>query len=504
MKRALLVVMMLCSSAVAAEPVFKLRLYDSQAKFLADNLAVTNLHKADTAYALIEVYLLPNADLVSLQARIQQLRHLGIHVVPGMRAFKHNEIADYVNIEHWRSMAAELTAIAAMRSDADPRIYIDLENYFSESEAAAFVIDPLGGKPALAKAMEPFLATIRKFKIVPCLTPAVLEDFAEQLCAENSNSSEWLNEGLFYAEKNYRNNRQSFGDILITGHKHRRAVHDKFPTAKWTPGLLDGAMRLWSTPFHAGARQAFAEPDCWIFLDDRRDEMSLGTRQWLNGLSLSPLNDAWWYQGGDEYLGRHRFDEDWMAPDGATVSSGHAGPRRRDPVTDTAYWPADRRFLSDRSLTFGHVTKPFVLAMDVFVVSKDAASLCGVWLHRQEGYQSYQIRLNGTKSLWSFDYCDPNKKMFRDAITVPAKIGAWQRICLFIAGGKISLSCDDEARRIEKEIIDAPTIPLTIGLGEHNGVLFGEPLRIRNLQYWQRTLSRSELVTVRSGAFYPF
>jgi hypothetical protein len=497
-----------CSLVSASDPTYKLRLYDSQAKYLVANLEANQLHKADTTYARMEVYLLPNIDLPSLHARLNQLRSLGIKAIPGMRTMPDAKISDYVSGTFWQKPATELAAVAAMRAKDDPRVYIDMENYVTDSEASEAVINPLGGKAALAKAMAPFLDVIKSQKIVPCMTPGVIGDLAEQLCAEAACSSEWLDETLFDAEANYRNNYSTFAEILIDTHKVRRAVLDKFPTAKWTPGFTDSAMRVTSKPFNNGPSQAFGESDRWIFLRERYDEKLLGTKEWLSGLSLNPLNDALYIPlrkplGLREWSGAGSFKEAWINSEGQQVDVGHAGPRLRDPVTDDAYWPAARRFLIDQTGTLAKASKPFTLACDVLVTRNEPTALGGVWLARQNGYESYQVKF--ANDAWSIDFATPkvnDRDIIRAGISIPAKREQWQRLVLTIGADKVSLSVNGVAQEIAAKVRDVAGIPFCLGVGERG--LFADSLRVRNLHVWNRVLSAQELAKVRSSVVYPF
>ena len=493
--------LLLASFAQAAEPIYKLRLYESQAKPLVANLRANQLHRADTIYARLVVYLLHSNSLTAMHERVQELRDLGIHAIPGMRVFEANKIPDWVSKEHWLRKTAELQSVCDMRRGGDRRLYIDCENYATKGEAVPGHIDPLGGKTVLAGAMRPYLDLLRREKVEPCITPASATDLFIELCAEACGGNiEHLEEHTF-SGKVYRLDSRAELSRLPAIHAHRRALLDKYPRSKWTPGFYDEPLRDWGGRLRTDFMHAYGERDCWVFLANRKDEASLGTAEWLSGAKLSTLNDCLWFPlrppaGYAEWQKRGTLAEKWRE-----VSSGHAGPRPADSYL-LWYWPVGERYLQDDSRTLCRASKPFTIAADVHLVENKPAAFGGMWLIRQDGHSSWQIR--HADGRWHFDYSDIKHKIFRSACSVPAKVGQ-QRLVLAFDGAKVLLSCDAKASKVACAPRDnRHALQLGWCSDEANKPLYGESLRIKDVMVWGRALRAAELVIVRGAAVYPF
>lgn len=489
MKRIAIALLLLCSTAEAAKPI-KFRLYDSQAKPLVTNLTASQLHKADTAYAQMEVYMLSNLGLPSMGERATAVRKIGVPAVPGMRTFANNKIADYVSLAHWQKMADELEQVADMRVDGDRRVYIDHENYATGSEAIPAAVDQYGGRPAMEKAMMPFLEVIRRKKILPCMTPANADDIAEILCAEAAGESEWMGEDTFSVEADWR--RGGHMEAVEIANR-RRKILDTFPNATYCPGFFEEAIRDYNRTFFERGRFTFGEKDCWLFLLRRGDEHKIGTAEWLTGLSQSSLND----------MTAPTFAENWINPTGTQLLSGHAGPKPRDPLFDRVYWPENRRFLLETTGKVGKVDSPFCLSFDAYVATDRPAAVCGLW-HTDSRPRSWQVRY--TDKRFHLDCYDAAGKLNWSAASVPAAVGTWQRVVVQFDGATLSLSSGSEAASVPKPRLELIPYFLMIGRGgaPDGTMLAAQDLRVKEIAYWPRALSAGELVKVRGGDVFPF
>lgn len=262
---------------------FGLRIYPSQAAPVIANLRASRLHEQPSPYQGMELFYLIHSTSRLMAESMAEARAIGLKAVPGMRILP-KEYQDWVNPEMWADRAKQLQECCDLRESTDRRVQIDIENYSTKHEAVTPIINQLGGRDVLLKAMAPFLQVLLLNRVIPMIHPAQANDEVSRAISLITEANYQQDEGTFEHGFQARlgHERLYMSHLLPGIFEKQKALEQWCPNARYMPGFVDETLRNCNAKFREFYLPLYAKHGYWLFIRDRANEKLIGTQQWLD------------------------------------------------------------------------------------------------------------------------------------------------------------------------------------------------------------------------------